>query len=54
LQEIQLSVVGHFESIEAGLTAHVWTIEELVNLMEPKSILKGLKRLAKNPFDLDL
>ena len=25
-----------------GLTSHVWEIEELVGLMEPKSILDGL------------
>ena len=30
-------------AMEAGLAHHVWTIEELVSLMEPKSIMDGLK-----------
>jgi len=29
-------------AMEAGLSDHVWTMEELVSLMEPKSILDGL------------
>ena len=29
-------------AMESGLAHHVWTIEELVRLMEPKSILEGL------------
>jgi IS1 family transposase len=29
-------------AMEAGLANHVWEIEELVSLMEPKSILDGL------------
>lgn len=29
-------------AMEAGLADHVWTVEELVKLMEPKSILDGL------------
>jgi IS1 family transposase len=33
-------------AMEAGLAHHVWTIEELVKLMEPKSILEGLKQTA--------
>ncbi|HZU31995.1 MAG TPA: IS1 family transposase [Candidatus Angelobacter sp.] len=33
-------------AMEAGLTDHVWTVAELVNLMEPKSILEGLKQTA--------
>jgi hypothetical protein len=33
-------------AMEAGLAHHVWTIEELVKLMEPKSILDGLKMTA--------
>jgi len=33
-------------AMEAGLTDHIWTIEELVRLMEPKSILDGLKQPA--------
>jgi hypothetical protein len=33
-------------AIEAGLTRHVWTIEEMVSLMEPRSILDGLKQTA--------
>jgi IS1 family transposase len=30
-------------AMEAGIANHVWSIEELVKLMEPKSILDGLK-----------
>jgi hypothetical protein len=30
-------------AMEAGLSNHVWSVEELVNLMESKSILDGLK-----------
>ena len=30
-------------AMEAGLSDHVWTMEELVSLMEPKSILDGLE-----------
>jgi hypothetical protein len=33
-------------AMEAGLTSHVRTIEEVVNLLEPKSILDGLKQVA--------
>ena len=33
-------------AMEAGLATHVWTIEELVNLMEPKSILDGIAQVA--------
>jgi IS1 family transposase len=33
-------------AMEAGLTAHVWTMEEMVSLLEPKSILAGLKQTA--------
>jgi hypothetical protein len=28
--------------MEAGLTDRVWSVDELVRLMEPKSILEGL------------
>jgi hypothetical protein len=33
-------------AMEAGLAHHVWTIEELVKLMEPKSILDGIFQAA--------
>lgn len=33
-------------AMEAGLTSSVWTIEELVSLLEPKSLLDGLKQTA--------
>ena len=33
-------------AMEAGLAHHVWTIEELVRLMEPKSILEGISQVA--------
>lgn len=33
-------------AMEAGTADHVWTIEELVRLAEPKSILDGLNRVA--------
>jgi IS1 family transposase len=33
-------------SMEAGLTDHVWRIEDMVNLLEPKSILDGLDLTA--------
>ncbi len=33
-------------AMEAGLANHVWTIEEMVGLMESKSILDGLKQTA--------
>ena len=33
-------------AMEAGLTNHVWKIEEIVALLEPKSILDGLRRVA--------
>jgi hypothetical protein len=33
-------------AMEAGLAHRAWMIEELVKLMEPKSILDGLKRGA--------
>jgi hypothetical protein len=32
--------------MEAGLTHSVWTIEDMVKLMEPKSILDGLYQAA--------
>jgi hypothetical protein len=32
--------------MEAGLADHIWEIEELVALMEPKSVLDGLKQTA--------
>jgi hypothetical protein len=32
--------------MEAGLAHTVWTIEDLVKLMEPKSILDGLSQAA--------
>ncbi len=33
-------------AMEAGLSNHVWTIEEMVSLLEPKSILDGLRQAA--------
>jgi hypothetical protein len=33
-------------AMEAGLADYVWTIEELVRLAEPKSILDGLMQVA--------
>jgi IS1 family transposase len=33
-------------AMEAGLAGHVWTVEELVKLLEPKSILDGLVSVA--------
>ena len=33
-------------AMEAGLTHSVWTIEDMVKLMEPKSILDGLYQAA--------
>ncbi|WP_353073887.1 IS1 family transposase [Tunturiibacter gelidiferens] len=33
-------------AMEAGLSDHVWSIEELVKLLEPKSILDGLTQVA--------
>jgi IS1 family transposase len=33
-------------AMEAGLAHHVWMIEELVKLMEPRSILSGLSKSA--------
>jgi IS1 family transposase len=33
-------------AMEAHLADHVWTIEEMVGLLEPKSILDGLKQTA--------
>ncbi|MGC1361567.1 MAG: hypothetical protein WA419_21680 [Silvibacterium sp.] len=33
-------------AMEAGLSDHVWAVEELVKPMEPKSILDGLLRTA--------
>jgi len=32
-------------AMEAGISDHVWSIEELVQLLEPKSILDGLSRV---------
>jgi Na+/alanine symporter len=31
-------------AMEAGLTNHTWTVEEIVALLEPKSILDGIKQ----------
>ncbi len=33
-------------AMEAGLTGHIWEVEELVRLMEPKSILDGLNQAS--------
>jgi IS1 family transposase len=33
-------------AMQAGLSGHVWSIEELVKLLEPKSILDGLTQVA--------
>jgi hypothetical protein len=33
-------------AMEAGLASHIWEMEELVSLMEPKSILDGLYRAS--------
>lgn len=33
-------------AMEAGLSDHIWSVEELVRLMEPKSILDGLVQAA--------
>jgi hypothetical protein len=33
-------------AMEAGLANHVWSIEELIKLMEPKSILDGLQQAS--------
>lgn len=33
-------------AMEAGLTDHVWKLQELVGLIEPKSILSGLIAVA--------
>ena len=33
-------------AMEAGLADHIWTIEDLVKLAEPKSILDGLRASA--------
>jgi hypothetical protein len=33
-------------AMEAGLSDHLWTVEDLVRLMEPKSILDGLAQTA--------
>ena len=33
-------------AMEAGIANHIWGIEELVALMEPKSILDGLMRVS--------
>jgi IS1 family transposase len=33
-------------AMEAGIANHVWTFEELVGLLEPKSILDGLTQVA--------
>jgi hypothetical protein len=32
--------------MEAGLASTIWTIEDMVDLMEPKSILNGLFQAA--------
>jgi hypothetical protein len=34
-------------AMEAGIAGHVWEIDELVALMEPKSILDGLKQVIQ-------
>jgi hypothetical protein len=33
-------------AMEAGLAHHVWSIEELVGLLEKRSILYGINRVA--------
>lgn len=33
-------------AMEAGLSDHVWTIEEMVKLLDGRSILDGLIRVA--------
>lgn len=33
-------------AMEAGLPQAVWTVEDMVKLMEPKSILDGLRQVA--------
>ncbi len=33
-------------AMEAGLTGKAWTVRSLVKLMEPKSILDGIARVA--------
>jgi IS1 family transposase len=33
-------------AMEAGLAGHVWTIEEMVKLLQPRSILEGLFQVA--------
>lgn len=33
-------------AMQCGLAHTVWSIEDMVRLMEPKSILDGLKRVA--------
>lgn len=39
--------VGHpAPAMEAGIADHVCTIEEMVGLLKPKSILDGLNRAA--------
>jgi hypothetical protein len=32
--------------MEAGIADHIWSVEQLVSLMEPKSILGGLERAS--------
>jgi hypothetical protein len=35
-------------AMEAGIADHVWSFEELVKLIEPNSILDGLKKTASS------
>jgi hypothetical protein len=33
-------------AMESGISNHVWTIEEMVKLLDGRSLLYGLKRIA--------
>jgi hypothetical protein len=33
-------------AMEAGISSHVWTIEEMVKLLDGRSILYGLQKIA--------
>lgn len=33
-------------AMEPSISNHVWDIEEMVNFLEPKSILDGLRQIA--------
>jgi hypothetical protein len=33
-------------AMEAGISSHAWTVEDLARLLEPKSILDGLIKTA--------